>query len=101
MDNISHFNSGDILSINLYKSLEKDTALYSIKGLCISKKRQDVDSSFTIRTVVQGEALEVTYMMRSPFIHSIAVLGTRKKRSSKLYYLRHKMKANKKYYSKI
>jgi|TARA_B110000977_G_scaffold199675_1_gene287797 large subunit ribosomal protein L19 len=58
------------------------------EGLVIAKKTAGINSTVTVRRIVQGIGLERTYLLHSPLITNINILRKSKVRRSKLYYLR-------------
>ena len=59
-----------------------------VLGLVIAKKTAGINSTVTVRRIVQGIGLERTYLLHSPLITNINILRKSKVRRSKLYYLR-------------
>lgn len=58
------------------------------EGTVIAKKNTSINTTLTVRKVVQGIGIERIFLLHSPKIDSISVLRSAKVRRSKLYYLR-------------
>ena len=58
------------------------------EGTIIAKKNSSVNTTITVRKVLQGIGIERIFLIHSPRIDSIDVLKSSKVRRSKLYYLR-------------
>ena len=58
------------------------------EGTIIAKKNSSINTTITVRKVLQGIGIERVFLIHSPKIDSIQVLSSAKVRRSKLYYLR-------------
>ena len=58
------------------------------EGTIIAKKNTSLNTTITVRKVLQGIGVERIFLIHSPKIASIQVLRSSKVRRSKLYYLR-------------
>lgn len=58
------------------------------EGTIIAKKNSSINTTITVRKVLQGIGIERVFLVHSPKIDSIQVLRSSKVRRSKLYYLR-------------
>jgi large subunit ribosomal protein L19 len=58
------------------------------EGTVIAKKNSSVNTTLTVRKVLQGIGVERIFLVHSPKIDSISILRSSKVRRSKLYYLR-------------
>jgi len=58
------------------------------EGTIIAKKNSGINTTITVRKVLQGIGIERVFLIHSPKIDSITVLRSSKVRRSKLYYLR-------------
>jgi len=58
------------------------------EGTIIAKKNSSLNTTITVRKVLQGIGIERVFLIHSPRIDSINVLKSSKVRRSKLYYLR-------------
>ena len=58
------------------------------EGTIIAKKNSSINTTITVRKVLQGIGVERIFLIHSPKIDSINVLKSAKVRRAKLYYLR-------------
>ena len=58
------------------------------EGLVIARKNTSINTTITVRKVLQGVGVERIFLIHSPKIDSINILRSSKVRRSKLYYLR-------------
>ena len=58
------------------------------EGTVIAKKNSSINTTITVRKVLDGIGVERIFLIHSPKIDSISVLRSSKVRRSKLYYLR-------------
>ncbi|KAK9916692.1 hypothetical protein WJX75_005877 [Coccomyxa subellipsoidea] len=82
------FQPGDILELKLAVPENKRRPA-TVKGLCIARKNRSWRTSFTILNFIQGGGpVERSFPLYSPTLQSLSVIGRRKVRRAKLYYLR-------------
>ena len=58
------------------------------EGTIIAKKNTLINTTITVRKILQGTGVERIFLIHSPKIDSIQVLRSSKVRRAKLYYLR-------------
>ena len=58
------------------------------EGTIIAKKNSSINTTITVRKILQGIGVERIFLIHSPKIDSLTVLRSSKVRRSKLYYLR-------------
>jgi large subunit ribosomal protein L19 len=88
-DLLREIRAGDVVELKLRTSITNPNApLRTLVGLCIAGRRRGINSSFIIRNVYDGVAVEHTMMAYSPWICSAQILERRKYPRNKLYYLR-------------
>ena len=58
------------------------------EGTVISRKNSSINTTITVRKILQGIGIERIFLIHSPKIDSITVVRSSKVRRSKLYYLR-------------
>ena len=58
------------------------------EGTIIAKKNSSINTTITVRKILQGIGIERIFLVHSPKIDSISVIRSAKVRRSKLYYLR-------------
>ena len=59
-----------------------------MKEQLLQKKNSSINTTITVRKILQGVGIERIFLIHSPKIDSITVLRSSKVRRSKLYYLR-------------
>jgi large subunit ribosomal protein L19 len=90
---------GDKVKIVIYLELPKEVEegekkdkerIQAFEGVVISKHLSStkIDSTITVRKMFQGGGTEKVFLLNSPWIKSIEILGRSKVRRAKLYYLR-------------
>jgi len=98
-DNIPNITLGDKVKITIYLELPKSTLegekkekerIQVFEGVVISKhlSNKKIDSTITVRKMFQGGGVEKVFVLNSPWIKSIEVMGSSIVRRAKLYYLR-------------
>ena len=60
------------------------------EGTIIAKKNTSINTTITVRKILQGIGIERIFLLHSPKIDSINLLRSAKVRRSKLYYLRNR-----------
>ena len=85
---IPEFFAGDTIKVGVRISEGKRERIQHFEGVCIAKKKRDINSSFTVRKISFGEVVERTFALYSPIIGSIKVIRSGKVKRAKLYYLR-------------
>jgi large subunit ribosomal protein L19 len=58
------------------------------EGTIIAKKNSGLNTTITVRKILQGIGVERVFLIHSPKMDSISVLRSSKVRRAKLYYLR-------------
>lgn len=58
------------------------------EGTVIAKKNSSINTTITVRKVLQGIGVERVFLIHSPKVDSIQILRSSKVRRAKLYYLR-------------
>ena len=58
------------------------------EGTIIAKKNSLINTTITVRKILQGIGIERIFLIHSPKVDSITVLRSSKVRRAKLYYLR-------------
>ncbi|WBF65252.1 MAG: 50S ribosomal protein L19 [Candidatus Kinetoplastibacterium crithidii] len=82
------FFPGDTVSVsvNVVEGSRKRIQIY--EGVVIAKRSKGLNSSFIVRKISSGEAVERTFQFYSPQIEAIEVKRLGSVRRAKLYYLR-------------
>ena len=86
--NIPKVQIGDTvkLGVKIIEGNKERVQFY--EGTVIAKKNSSVNTTLTVRKVLQGIGVERIFLVHSPKVDSITVLRSSKVRRSKLYYLR-------------
>jgi large subunit ribosomal protein L19 len=98
-NHVPEISLGDKVKVVIYLELPKKVEegekkekerIQSFEGVVISKHLSStkIDSTITVRKMFQGGGTEKVFVLNSPWIKSIEVLGSSIVRRSKLYYLR-------------
>ena len=86
--NIPTFKPGDTLKVHT-KVKEGDRERIQVyEGVCIARKNDGLNSSFTVRKISFGEGVERVFPLYSPNVAKIEVSRIGKIRRAKLYFLR-------------
>ena len=82
------FAPGDtvVVNVNVVEGNRKRVQAY--EGVVIARRNRGLNSSFIVRKISSGEAVERTFQLYSPQIASIEVKRRGDVRRAKLYYLR-------------
>lgn len=86
--NLPDFKPGDTLKVHT-KVKEGDRERIQVyEGVCIARKNDGLNSSFTVRKISFGEGVERVFPLYSPNVAKIEVSRIGKVRRAKLYFLR-------------
>ena len=86
--NFPEFKAGDTLKVHT-KVKEGDRERIQVyEGVCIARKNDGLNSSFTVRKISFGEGVERVFPLYSPNVAKIEVARIGKVRRAKLYFLR-------------
>lgn len=85
---ITEFNPGDTLVVNVRVREGERERIQSFEGVCIGKRNRGLNSAFTVRKISHGEGVERTFMTHSKTIDNIELKRRGDVRRAKLYYLR-------------
>ena len=98
-DDLPLISLGDKVRVVIYLELPKEVGegekkekerIQAFEGVVISKHLSStkIDSTITVRKMFQGGGTEKVFVLNSPWVKNIEVLGSSIVRRSKLYYLR-------------
>ena len=88
---IPEFKAGDTLKVHT-KVKEGDRERIQVyEGVCIARKNDGLNSSFTVRKISFGEGVERVFPLYSPNVAKIEVSRIGKVRRAKLYYQRNRV----------
>ena len=86
--NIPSFHIGDSLKVGVKIIEGNKEQIQFYEGTLIKKKNSLINRTITVRKIFQGIGVERVFLIHSPKIDSINILGSAQIRRSKLYYLR-------------
>jgi large subunit ribosomal protein L19 len=79
---------GDTLKLGVEIKEGEKTRVQAYEGVVISKKGTGINTTVTVRRIMQGIGIERCLLVHSPKIRSIEIKRSSKVRRAKLYYLR-------------
>lgn len=85
---VPEFGPGDTVKVNVRVVEGTRERIQAYEGVCIARKNDGLNSSFTVRKISYGEGVERVFPLYSPRLDSIEVMRRGKVRRAKLYYLR-------------
>ena len=85
---VPDFDPGDTVRVNVKVVEGTRERVQAYEGVCIAKKGQGINASFTVRKISFGEGVERVFPLHSTNIDSITVVRRGRVRRAKLYYLR-------------
>ena len=85
---IAEFAPGDTVRVDVKVVEGSRERIQAFEGVCIARKNNGVNSSFTVRKLSYGEGVERIFPLYSPKIQAIEVIRRGDVRRAKLYYLR-------------
>nr|YP_009295249.1 ribosomal protein L19 [Dasya binghamiae]AOH77261.1 ribosomal protein L19 [Dasya binghamiae] len=87
-NNIPKINIGDSIKIKLIIQEGNKERVQISEGVIIAKHNSNLNTTITVRKIVQNIGVERIYLIHSPRIIEIETTRQSKVRRSKLYYLR-------------
>jgi len=85
---VPRFEPGDTLKVHVKVQEGNRERIQVYEGLCIARKNDGINSSFTVRKISFGEGVERVFPLYSPGVWEIEVVRKGIVRRAKLYYLR-------------
>ena len=85
---IPNFKAGDTVKVHTKAIEGKNERIQMFEGVCIARKNDGINSSFTVRKISFGEGVEKVFPLYSPNVAKIELVKHGKVRRAKLYYLR-------------
>ena len=85
---LPEFGAGDTVVVNVNVVEGARRRIQAYEGVVIARRNRGLNSSFIVRKISSGEAVERTFQLYSPQIASIEVKRRGDVRRAKLYYLR-------------
>jgi large subunit ribosomal protein L19 len=87
---IPGFKIGDTVRVSVKVIEGEKERVQDFEGVCIRRKGNGINETFTLRKVSYGVGMERTFPLHSPRIVNIQVVTKGRVRRAKLYYLREK-----------
>lgn len=85
---VPDFAPGDTLKVSVKVVEGQRERVQAYEGVCIARKNDGLNSSFTVRKISYGEGVERVFPLYSPNVAEIEVVRRGAVRRAKLYYLR-------------
>ena len=79
---------GDTLKLGIEIKEGEKTRVQAYEGVVISKKGAGINTTVTVRRIMQGIGIDRCFLIHSPKVRSIEIKRSSKVRRAKLYYLR-------------
>lgn len=86
--NLPHFKIGDNVKIGVKIIEGSKERIQFYEGTIIAKKNSLINTTITVRKILQGIGIERIFLTHSPKVASIKILRSSRVRRAKLYYLR-------------
>jgi|TARA_B110000444_G_scaffold137666_1_gene129197 large subunit ribosomal protein L19 len=86
--NIPEIKVGDTVKIGVSITEGNKERVQFAQGVVIAKSNAGLNTTITVRRVLQGIGTERVYLVHSPKLKSIEIIRSSKIRRAKLYYLR-------------
>jgi len=87
-DNLPLLEIGDSIKIQTLIQEGSKERVQTVEGVIIAKHNANLNTTITIRKVLQNIGVERVYLIHSPRIIKISIIKKAKIRRAKLYYLR-------------
>ena len=85
---LPEFAPGDTLRVDVKVIEGTRERIQAFEGVCIGRKSDGVNSSFTVRKLSYGEGVERVFPLYGPQVAGVSVVRRGRVRRAKLYYLR-------------
>jgi large subunit ribosomal protein L19 len=85
---VTDFGPGDTVKVNVKIKEGNKERVQAFQGVCIGKKNNGLNSSFSVRKISSGEGVERVFPLYSNVLESIERIKVGDVRRAKLYYLR-------------
>jgi large subunit ribosomal protein L19 len=86
--NLPQIQIGDTLKLGVKIIEGNKERVQFYEGIVISEKNKSINTTITVRKVLQGIGIERLFLIHSPKVVSIEIIRQAKVRRAKLYYLR-------------
>jgi large subunit ribosomal protein L19 len=82
------FGPGDTVRVDVKVIEGSRERIQAFEGVCIARKNDGINSSFTVRKISYGEGVERVFPTYAPQVAGVTVMRRGRVRRAKLYYLR-------------
>lgn len=82
------FRAGDTVKVHIRIIEGTKERIQIFQGVCIRRRKGDMNSSFTVRKISHGVGVEKTFSLHNPRLEQVEVSSRGQVRRSRLYYLR-------------
>ena len=82
------FAPGDTVRVDVKVVEGERQRIQAFEGVCIARRSDGVNSSFTVRKISYGEGVERVFPIHAPQVAGVTVMRRGRVRRAKLYYLR-------------
>ena len=82
------FAPGDTVRVDVKVVEGERERIQAFEGVCIARRSDGVNSSFTVRKISYGEGVERVFPIYAPQVAGVTVMRRGRVRRAKLYYLR-------------
>ena len=82
------FAPGDTVRVDVKVVEGERERIQAFEGVCIARRSNGVNSSFTVRKISYGEGVERVFPIYAPQVAGVTVMRRGRVRRAKLYYLR-------------
>lgn len=86
--NLPKVGIGDNIKIGVKIIEGSKERIQFYEGIIIAKKNSAINTTITVRKILQGIGIERIFLIHSPKLDSITIIRSSKVRRAKLYYLR-------------
>ena len=85
---IPEFGAGDTLRVHVKVTEGTRERIQVFEGICIARKNNGLQSSFTVRKISFGEGVERIFPVNSPILEKIEINKKGLVRRARIFYLR-------------
>ena len=85
---LPEFAPGDTVRVDVKVVEGERERIQAFEGVCIARRSDGVNSSFTVRKISYGEGVERVFPTHAPQVAGVTVMWRGRVRRAKLYYLR-------------
>lgn len=87
-EDVPEFVVGDTVDVHVRIREGEKERIQIFNGTVIRRRGGGLGATYTVRRIVQGQGVERTFPLHSPFIKQVEVKRSGKVRRARLYYLR-------------